>query len=663
MSLNPSAPTIVGLEVFALCTRGLSISKDRQRAALWTPGAKTGDDLMLKMGNTFDDPVLAVEIVPVASLAPGATVTSTYRPNADGTVSGVVHAGGGAVAPFYVDVDEAVLDVADYTLLQTTNAYALFEYAAAAFTGRPFSVTLHAVVEALATGVVVIPRLSIAGIVYDGAASALDVAQTTFTYTWDFNPATNAPWTAADIAALDSGSYLGFANASASTNSVRVYEEWVTVDGAAADNRVAVGYFSPVDGWNTVSMTTPAGADTWSLAAATAYAIILSNPAGVGASSWQAIDAGVAHPEVTSASVSFDTRSVPLALGDTDTAAPAFAVLDTTGAALTGQPYGAITDLTVSAGRTVEQEITLPNTASRGGFKFVACLESIVTTADLLVKLKRRSDNTQIGGTLTVTADDVRANPRLLQVLALPTPTAAAGSAAQHYVEFSTTGESGAGWIIPALDVDGPAAVQMLTTNQQGLETDTTGWAAGASATISQSATYAHGGTKSLRLESSAGTGTRTATTPTGVSGFAVVPGQLLSASAYGRVNAAIAALTGRLKIVWYTAAGASISTTTGSNVTLPNTAFAALAAAGIAPATAAFAAVVVEVDALANGGSNYAYFDDVSALRGSALQALTFNGATDVATVAGVDDPDLDVPVLVWTAIASPANQTAVAA
>jgi len=658
MSLNANSPTVVGLEWFPYRQRGLAIGQDRQWAARWTPGAQTGDDLMLYMASTSGSPVIAVEIVPEASVVPGATVTATYRPNADGSVTGVTDAGASSTPPLYTDVDEAVVDITDYNIMQSVNGYGLFEYASTGFTGRPFSVTLHADVEALAGGTAaLIPRLSLSSVVYDAPSISVPTGRETITYTWTYNPSTGAPWTAADITGFDSGSYAGLANSSSTTNLVRVYQEWMTVDYTTTDSRVAAGKFSAVDGWNTVSMLSPAAADTWSLAAATSYLVILSNPQGTGSSSWRALDSGSAHPDISSCPVTFDTRAVPSALGTTDTAAPGFIVLDTTATALTGQPYVTITEQTVYTGRVLQQEVTLPDTASRGWLKFVARQQSTATTVSLLAKLKKRSDDSQVGGTVTVTPFDVRSSPRLPQSLSLPGASGAAGSAAQHYVEFTSTAASGVGWLVTTLTT-GETATEKLTTNQQGLETDTTGWAAGATTTISQSATYARTGTKSLRLECTAGTATVSATTPTGTSGFTVIVGAAVTVTAYGRVNAAISTKTGRLKIVWYTAAGATISTTTGSDVSLPNSGFVALTVTAPAPATAAYAAVKVEVDSLPNGGSNYVYFDDFAAQHDGVYASLGIGGNTDTATIAGTETVGTDVPVLVGTTRTAPASQ-----
>lgn len=172
----------------------------------------------------------------------------------------------------------------------------------------------------------------------------------------------------------------------------------------------------------------------------------------------------------------------------------------------------------------------------------------------------------------------------------------------------------------------------LLTTNQASLETDTTGWAAGANTTISRSTAQAANGAASLALTSVAA-GTISATTPTGTSGVPVVAGQVYTAVASFR--AAVSARSTSAGLAWYTAAGALISTTTGATVTDSTSAFTQATVTGQAPATAAFAALVVTV--AATGAALEVHYADTNGIFTDPNGNLAAN-------------PDFETDVAGWT-------------
>lgn len=153
----------------------------------------------------------------------------------------------------------------------------------------------------------------------------------------------------------------------------------------------------------------------------------------------------------------------------------------------------------------------------------------------------------------------------------------------------------------------------LLTSNQASLEMDTTGWVAGANTTIARSTAQAVDGVASLSLTATAAAGI-SATTPTGVSGIAVVVGQTYTALASLRPNTT--ARTCTVAIGWYTAAGALISTSTGSGATDTAATWTQVAVTAVAPATAAFASVVVSV--ASPGAGEIHYVDRISLANGS---------------------------------------------
>lgn len=142
----------------------------------------------------------------------------------------------------------------------------------------------------------------------------------------------------------------------------------------------------------------------------------------------------------------------------------------------------------------------------------------------------------------------------------------------------------------------------LLTANQASLETDTTGWTVYSGCTIARSTVDFFSGAASL-LVTHTGTGVGSAYTSSGTSGAPVVPGRIYTASA--RVKIATGTRVVRVRIVWFTAAGAEISRTSGD--TFNATAWSEVRATGIAPATAAFAAVMTDtVDSGSIGDSWY---------------------------------------------------------
>src|SRR5581483_1021964 len=147
-----------------------------------------------------------------------------------------------------------------------------------------------------------------------------------------------------------------------------------------------------------------------------------------------------------------------------------------------------------------------------------------------------------------------------------------------------------------------------LTANQADIETDTSGWAAGANTTISRITTQFAHGVASLQLASTAGGGT-SATTPTGTNGIPVLPNQQYTAMAVARRISATTGRSVRIDIVWYTVAGAVISTSSSATATPTNTGWTTqVSVTANAPANAAFAAVVLNVPGVSAAGEQYAF-------------------------------------------------------
>lgn len=176
-----------------------------------------------------------------------------------------------------------------------------------------------------------------------------------------------------------------------------------------------------------------------------------------------------------------------------------------------------------------------------------------------------------------------------------------------------------------------PRRPNLLTANQASLETDTTGWAAQANCTITRSLTFALHGTASLRL-SATGAGNMSATTPTGVSGRAVVAGRQYTALAAFRAGS-----TGRtvnVHLRWYDAGGTLISSVITASADVVGSWVQVAVPPQVAPVGATFAAIWVEVESA--GAAELHYVDQISLAYGSSTfwnlpAAGTPNGGTNV--------------------------------
>lgn len=117
----------------------------------------------------------------------------------------------------------------------------------------------------------------------------------------------------------------------------------------------------------------------------------------------------------------------------------------------------------VNVGNTIEQELTLP-VETYLAVRLVVAGEVDVPAADLVLRLRRRADNVQVGGDVEIAPTDLeriippggtlpsRTTPQVF-IAAIPTP--AANTAAQHYVEASSTAPAGSGWVLYAWDTLG----------------------------------------------------------------------------------------------------------------------------------------------------------------------------------------------------------------
>lgn len=147
---------------------------------------------------------------------------------------------------------------------------------------------------------------------------------------------------------------------------------------------------------------------------------------------------------------------------------------------------------------------------------------------------------------------------------------------------------------------------ELLTANQAGVETDTTGWAA-SPGTITRSTALFHTGAASVEVVGPGVGGNLF--TPAGTSGFAVTPGTIYTLTGYAR-----AVVLGRAgstaQFIWYDGAGAQLSTSNGT-WTDTTTDWTQFNVVGTAPGSAAFGAIKFAIPITSGGEAHY--FDTMS--------------------------------------------------
>lgn len=174
----------------------------------------------------------------------------------------------------------------------------------------------------------------------------------------------------------------------------------------------------------------------------------------------------------------------------------------------------------------------------------------------------------------------------------------------------------------------------LLSANAAGIETSAAGWTARLNCAVSRVVTQQARGSAALQMSSTAG-GTMEAQTLTGTSGAAVTAGATYSAGAV--VKTAVSARTCSVAVEWYTAAGALISTTAfGTGVSDATATWTGAAVRSVvAPATAAFASVIVRV-AATGGAAEVHYVDEAWLVPGTSLDVEQVLHHTGTARVYG---------------------------
>lgn len=492
MPPNPNSPTTLGLEFPVLSQPATFLSDSTPYCmSIVATASETITNVRVKLGEgNFAGAALVVDVYNAEPSSTGFRTDLVY-PNADDTLTG--GSGGPSGSPQdtpglrYQNID--FWDTSNDTIVGSSagifgnlpfNYAAQFATNTLSLTGRRIEKVLlrwfggHTVAEGALT-----PYFRINGnfytptnIQHSAVAFAAQNFWTVRAGSFSFNPDLNRPWTITDIQDFDGTDALGANNAHIPSQpgvSIKCFEAQVT---SCVETRVATGSFVPsVAGWQTVSLLTPTGG-AFAITSGTTYYYVLRslqttnqqfNLATLRVDPTSPVTCGFGEHLVllsdSQAGTVVDTVDEEEATGTQavtlETRRPlrhAIVPRPSLGNAVDAQPYSLLTAEAVETGSTMIQEITSPGVRSYSLLKVVVAQQhEDITSGSLLVKIKRRSDNVQIGSTVTITNADIIAPPTRARVLQTTLSTPASLTAQQYYVEFSSTASPGTGWYVYSL--------------------------------------------------------------------------------------------------------------------------------------------------------------------------------------------------------------------
>lgn len=476
---NPNSTGTKGLEVFWPTTKSFALDSPTKMLGL------SLDQSVSQAIGTIKVPVSSIPVrggtyvlevfdgETAVSSTGGSVTTLTARPNED--VSGVSASAWSGIAAgttnIYADIDESTPSSSDYI----SNSSGPDTYAGRMSTGS-LSLTGKRIVAVRLCAYIGGYRgynsqaqlgLNISGTdywgpIYSGMPHGSGTSSTYFrSVEWTTNPATGAAWTIAAVQALDTTDE--WLVASMSTNTVFVSNAYLEVDVADTnDERLAYGILDDstsgltAGAWNSVTVTTPTGG-TWTKDGSGRHLYTLRRTSSTGSLVVPLLD-GDAVSFASGWQPTLDSSSLLVtSMGDERT--EVFGLIQRTTApadSVDSIPYVTQVAALVFSGTTAQQEFSSAGASTYGQLRFLVKANS--ATAALSVKVKRRSDNTQFGATLTVTADAANALDdegggwRLVDETLSSTGTLA--TATQYYIEFSSNA-AGTGsdyWSVLAYD-------------------------------------------------------------------------------------------------------------------------------------------------------------------------------------------------------------------
>lgn len=311
---------------------------------------------------------------------------------------------------------------------------------------------------------------------------------TTIEYTWTYNPVYLRPWTIADVQQFDTSDEVAIMPYSFyGAGNITCY--WLEMEVITCpETRLAFSGFSQLTSGDNdkhirtdrswlnpatlpgslfdAELKTPTGG-SWTKDSSGRHLYVVRRMSDSGAISLPTLDAVTEQPLAGSGPRSFapildPTYGYVTEMGDPLTQIWSLGQYRSTNVfSVDSQPYSIFGEALVYTGQDAEQEVSGAAATLYGLVRFLVKPRS--ATANLDIKIKRRSDNVQLGTTYTLDPDDVDPatllddadfialeNGWYLAQVQLGTPATLA-AATQYYVEFSSAAASGSPWAIGLL--------------------------------------------------------------------------------------------------------------------------------------------------------------------------------------------------------------------
>jgi hypothetical protein len=425
----------------------------------------------------------------------------TYQLNEDVTVTNITGSPTNSAGNRYTNVDEgtSVYSTTDYIGPTNSNVTTLYEgrVASAGFAGRPLSVTVTEVIELVGPNAITASRhdicLNIGGILFtQTSAASHNVSQPTgpgvfvFSATWNANPATNAPWTVAEIQSFDSTNEIAWRPTATGGLGDFIHphtsEHLVAMDMKVryvAETRVATGtYNAGVDtgvDWRTFPLQAIAGGN-WSKASATDYTYVLRKSPNASTPSASLGWYGVGLVEPSTTITNFASYAATLTEGIVTALSVQsrwYGIIIRTSApadSADSQVYAGHTESIVNSTTTETTEFSNAAAKTYGVVTLLVKYTGAVNQS-LSVKLKRRSDNVQFGSTITITKAEVDLLPDVgsgwKKWIGQMASAATLAAATQYYWEFTSTATVGS-WSIGLFSTGGSGTLSFGTATDRG---------------------------------------------------------------------------------------------------------------------------------------------------------------------------------------------------
>lgn len=298
---------------------------------------------------------------------------------------------------------------------------------------------------------------------------------------FDVSPLTGRPWTAAEATTYFSdsstkrwGMRVQFESLPTAIKISALWAEIVMAD----ETRLAMGYLviAENDGWKAFSLATPAGVDNWAKGNGISYDVLLHRltpsesreDLADGALAWPYLNSlnqfcpHIGHRAVT-ANLNGSYGTISSLNAETTRAHPLRIVRSDAADSTDSQPYARMGYAEVYDDATWRSEFSGAASAGYGFIKFVArpAPDAPTDLADLTIKVRRTSDDVQLGGTVTLSKLEIDKYDDLGDGWKLPgvqIATATLATATEYYLEFSSTAGGGVEtrrWQIAYLSTEG----------------------------------------------------------------------------------------------------------------------------------------------------------------------------------------------------------------